>query len=656
MHRPGCYEPNRIDTGSERYALSRPIAQAAISTTFFEKACVHLDQAEFRLNDLRLGEPSDLPFNALGITSTVRNYTIPNTVLDTDTCLLFQDGLVIPETSYFATTDADMTKNRIELVRLDGGEDIIVGYNTAHAGYQHWLTQCVPAIDWSLRQERTRPVRLVLPALASWQEDFLAILGHSRVPRVTLKPNSFYHLPHAEYSEFLSGRTSFGVCLSAYETMQRILDRVPEAHLPYQILFVPCSNPYYGIIRNEGEVIDLLRRRGAYIVDQRLGTTERINLFRNAEVVIGPFGQGLSDILFCKPGTLLWEWMPEHHQNASINCLAQAAGIDYWGSIFASDPGSDMPRSWIVDIDSVTRRLVEVSHRLALRVAGADRTSSRIPNHRATRKPIDELMLAFESLGDNCEFGLVQRHAGAEPLGLLRFAGMSLDKLIAALHSKFDRVGSIDAVTVYPAGEPGRREFMVHETSLGTRYHTFILEGTIEPEELRQREAKRLGFLRRKMLDDLATAEKIWVWRELGMTDPARLQALLTLLRGLGPNILLWVVAADGDHPPGTIERLERDFIKGYVERLAPYENATDISLKSWFQLCENVYNLCHPDQGQPEGIRSAEAFAAPSPHQLSAMEFLSANQATVQPTPTPQIVKKKGWLSWLGLRSAHKS
>jgi hypothetical protein len=46
--------------------------------------------------------------------------------------------------------------------------------------------------------------------------------------------------------------------------------------------------------------------------------------------------------------------MPEHHQNASIHCLAQAAGIDYWGSIFASDPGSDMQRSWIVDIDSVT--------------------------------------------------------------------------------------------------------------------------------------------------------------------------------------------------------------------------------------------------------------------------------------------------------------
>ena len=39
-----------------------------------------------------------------------------------------------------------------------------------------------------------------------------------------------------------------------------------------------------------------------------------------------------------------------------------------------------------------------------------------------------DLVLQFESIGDNCELGLVQRRAGSEPLGLLRFAG-STDKV-----------------------------------------------------------------------------------------------------------------------------------------------------------------------------------------------------------------------------------
>jgi hypothetical protein len=30
--------------------------------------------------------------------------------------------------------------------------------------------------------------------------------------------------------------------------------------------------------------------------------------------------------------------------------------------------------------------------------------------------PPEQLVMNFESLGDNCEFGIVQRYAGAEPL------------------------------------------------------------------------------------------------------------------------------------------------------------------------------------------------------------------------------------------------
>ena len=37
--------------------------------------------------------------------------------------------------------------------------------------------------------------------------------------------------------------------------------------------------------------------------------------------------------------------------------------------------------------------------------------------------PLNELLLQFEPIGDNCEFGLMQQYFGAEPLSLLRFAG-----------------------------------------------------------------------------------------------------------------------------------------------------------------------------------------------------------------------------------------
>ena len=226
--------------------MRRPIVQAAVSTIFFEKARVHRSHARIRLNDAQLRGSAGLPFTAIGITSTVRNYTLIDVVLDADTGLLFQDQLVIPETSYFVPkgTVEGQAIQRAGLVSLDADEDIIIGYNNVHAGYQHWLTQCVPAIDWALRQERTRAVRLVLPALAAWQEDILDILGYRNLPRLMPKPGTFYRLPHAEYSEFLNGKTSFGVCLSAPDTARRILDRLVPTEFSCSVLFVPCSNPY----------------------------------------------------------------------------------------------------------------------------------------------------------------------------------------------------------------------------------------------------------------------------------------------------------------------------------------------------------------------------------------------------------------------------
>jgi hypothetical protein len=97
--------------------------------------------------------------------------------------------------------------------------------------------------------------------------------------------------------------------------------------------------------------------------------------------------------------------------------------------------------------------------------------------------PLAKLLMGFESLGDNCEFGLVQRIGGVEPLGLLRFAGIHLpvevrlQRLIDGLIKGFEGVGSADSISVSLEGAPGRREYIVSESRYKLRYHTFISEG-----------------------------------------------------------------------------------------------------------------------------------------------------------------------------------
>lgn len=205
----------------------------------------------------------------------------------------------------------------------------------------------------------------------------------------------------------------------------------------------------------------------------------------------------------------------------------------------------------------------------------------------------DRLVGQFESLGDSCEFGLVQRGAGAEPLGLLRFAGFTgaldrrLEDLVAALDRGFVGLGDADTVQMTVAGEPGHQEYLVREATYGLQYHTFLSPTDVDGATLRKNESIRLRFLRRKLLADLASAEKIFIWKSNLPVEEARVQRLLAALRRHGPVRLLWVCAADvAPGRAGSVEKLSDSLLRGVIDRFASYETMTDIHHDAWFEIC----------------------------------------------------------------------
>ncbi len=205
----------------------------------------------------------------------------------------------------------------------------------------------------------------------------------------------------------------------------------------------------------------------------------------------------------------------------------------------------------------------------------------------------DRLVGQFESLGDSCEFGLVQRVAGAEPLGLLRFAGFSgaldhrLEELVAALDRGFEGLGDTDTVQVTVAGEPGHQEYLLREATYGLQYHTFLSPTDVDVATLRKNESIRLRFLRRKLLADLASAEKIFIWKSNLPVEETRVRRLLAALRRHGPATLLWVCAADvASGRVGDVEKLSDNLLRGVIDRFASYETMTDIHHAAWFEIC----------------------------------------------------------------------
>jgi len=204
--------------------------------------------------------------------------------------------------------------------------------------------------------------------------------------------------------------------------------------------------------------------------------------------------------------------------------------------------------------------------------------------------PPDELVARFESLGDNCEFGLVQRKLGAEPLGLLRFTFIELRDLVRGLRCGFEGLGDAGATEVTVSGKD--QEYVIRDTSFRMTFHTWQSQNETDIETIRRQYDTRVGFLRRKLLEDVTNAEKIFVIKRSPPLRPEELLPLYVALNELGQNRLLWVVLADEQHPAGTVEPLLPGLMRGYVDRFAPYDNAPDLSFAAWLAVCESAWRL----------------------------------------------------------------
>ncbi len=210
-----------------------------------------------------------------------------------------------------------------------------------------------------------------------------------------------------------------------------------------------------------------------------------------------------------------------------------------------------------------------------------------------------KLMLQFEGLGDNCEFGLVQRHFGAEPLGLLRWAGISADHLVRALETQFEGVGSSAQTELGIQGG----EYYVQDSRFGMSMHTFIPEGSADRDRVSVQQCRRVKFLRDKMLGDLASGEKIFLHKPRnGRLTDKEMWSIFHALRLHGPNRLFCIILSDERHPAGTIECISDGLIVGFIDRVSKEANQSEIAYASWLSLLEQA-SSAFDHLGQRVGI-----------------------------------------------------
>ena len=261
----------------------------------------------------------------------------------------------------------------------------------------------------------------------------------------------------------------------------------------------------------------------------------------------------------------------------------------------------------------VDEREIALAFETVRLVPAPGRASAVLPSYRsigsteeieaeASKISLRELVMNFENIGENCEFGLVQRRCEAEPLGLLRFSSTPLRRLVNALNARFEDIGRPDLVEVRVS--PNGSEYMVLDKKFGFLYHPWVLMGEATPEEIHKRECRRLPFLARKLVEELETADKIFVYKGMRPLADKDVVRLLTATQEYGATTLLWVELQDAQHAAGTVEQIESNLYKGYIDRFAPGENAHDLSLEVWLTICRNAYKMWRIDRWTEQAVR----------------------------------------------------
>ncbi len=204
------------------------------------------------------------------------------------------------------------------------------------------------------------------------------------------------------------------------------------------------------------------------------------------------------------------------------------------------------------------------------------------------------LVMRFEGLGDNCEFGLVQRRVGRERLSLLRYGGSRETwRLVDAVRNDFEGFGTHEDLLI----DTFHSEWIATSRRYGINFHTGEHVDAMSETQIREAESTKLTFMAQMLVEDMETCSKVFVRRVAGEQPTAGMEELYDALREKGPATLLWVTPATDEKPHGTVEHVRERLFRGYHGHFAPYSSAIDYDPASWVVLL-----------GQAEAVIAAQA------------------------------------------------
>jgi len=214
------------------------------------------------------------------------------------------------------------------------GEVVALSASHGMSSYYHWLYDVLPRLEIL----RRRGIKLsedaqfaVNSKRLAFQQEMLEILGIERV----IETEPLCHL-QAEtlIVPSLPGVTG-GIPKWVCDYLRRtFLDRLgldSDGVAPEKMIYISRAGAKSRRITNESEVEKLLTGYGFEIFKlEEMSVAEQVTLFHQALIVVAPHGAGLSNLVFCQPGTKVLEMCAPQYVNPCFWTISDNVNLDHF--------------------------------------------------------------------------------------------------------------------------------------------------------------------------------------------------------------------------------------------------------------------------------------------------------------------------------------
>ena len=127
----------------------------------------------------------------------------------------------------------------------------------------------------------------------------------------------------------ITGNMPFWACEYLRDTFLKI-----QGNKTGRKIYISRERATHRKMINECDVIDLIEKAGFEIITpEKYTVNEQASIFSAAEIVIAPHGAGLTNLVFCNPGTRVLEMFPPDYINVCYWALSNQMSLEYFYAV-----------------------------------------------------------------------------------------------------------------------------------------------------------------------------------------------------------------------------------------------------------------------------------------------------------------------------------